>query len=50
MLAACHLSTKDCLQMCVEKLLENLKKYPQVKLNKSESVYGKFSYIKLLLF
>lgn len=31
MLAACHLSTKDCLQMCVEKLLENLKKYPQDK-------------------
>lgn len=30
MLAACTLSTKGCLQMCVESLLDNLKKYPQV--------------------
>lgn len=30
MLAACRLSTKGCLQMCVESLLDNLKKYPQV--------------------
>uniref|UniRef100_A0A1B6E309 Integrator complex subunit 4 n=1 Tax=Clastoptera arizonana TaxID=38151 RepID=A0A1B6E309_9HEMI len=29
MLAACTLSTKGCLQMCVESLLDNLKKYPQ---------------------
>lgn len=29
MLAACKLSTKGCLQMCVESLLDNLKKYPQ---------------------
>ncbi|KAK3907732.1 Integrator complex subunit 4 [Frankliniella fusca] len=29
MLAACRLSTKSCLQMCVEALLDNLKKYPQ---------------------
>ncbi|BES97293.1 integrator complex subunit 4 [Nesidiocoris tenuis] len=31
MLAACFLSTKDCLQMCIENLLDNLKKYPQDK-------------------
>lgn len=31
MLSACRLSTKDCLQMTVESLLENLKKYPQDK-------------------
>ncbi|XP_014245422.1 integrator complex subunit 4 [Cimex lectularius] len=31
MLAACFLSTKSCLEMCVEHLLENLKKYPQDK-------------------
>ncbi|XP_014277825.1 integrator complex subunit 4 [Halyomorpha halys] len=31
MLAACVLSTKDCLQMCIESLLDNLKKYPQDK-------------------
>ncbi|XP_054278169.1 integrator complex subunit 4-like [Macrosteles quadrilineatus] len=31
MLAACTLSTKGCLQMCVESLLDNLKKYPQDK-------------------
>jgi len=30
MLAACRLSTKGCLKMCVENLLDNLKKYPQV--------------------
>ncbi|XP_071440620.1 integrator complex subunit 4 [Hetaerina americana] len=29
MLAACRLSTKGCLQMCVQSLLDNLKKYPQ---------------------
>lgn len=29
MLAACRLSTRSCLQMCVEALLDNLKKYPQ---------------------
>ncbi|XP_034232413.1 integrator complex subunit 4 isoform X1 [Thrips palmi] len=29
MLAACRLSTNSCLQMCVEALLDNLKKYPQ---------------------
>nr|CAD7263757.1 unnamed protein product [Timema shepardi] len=28
MLASCRLSSKNCLQMCVESLLENLKKYP----------------------
>ncbi|XP_049803533.1 integrator complex subunit 4 [Schistocerca nitens] len=28
MLASCRLSSKGCLQMCVEALLENLKKYP----------------------
>ncbi|KAK6644708.1 hypothetical protein RUM43_000976 [Polyplax serrata] len=31
MLSACRLSTKDCLQMTVESLLDNLKKYPQDK-------------------
>ncbi|KAG8251766.1 Integrator complex subunit 4 [Homalodisca vitripennis] len=31
MLASCSLSTKGCLQMCVESLLDNLKKYPQDK-------------------
>ncbi|XP_075235890.1 integrator complex subunit 4 [Lycorma delicatula] len=31
MLASCRLSTKGCLQMCVESLLDNLKKYPQDK-------------------
>lgn len=31
MLAACVLSTKDCLQMCIDNLLDNLKKYPQDK-------------------
>lgn len=30
MLASSSLSTKGCLQMCVESLLDNLKKYPQV--------------------
>ncbi|XP_067013887.2 integrator complex subunit 4 isoform X2 [Anabrus simplex] len=28
MLGSCRLSSKGCLQMCVESLLENLKKYP----------------------
>jgi len=28
MLSACRLSSKGCLQMCVESLLDNLKKYP----------------------
>lgn len=31
MLAACKLSTTAGLKMCVEKLLDNLKKYPQDK-------------------
>lgn len=30
-LASCRLSTKNCLQMCVTSLLDNLKKYPQDK-------------------
>uniref|UniRef100_A0A8D9FEG4 Integrator complex subunit 4 n=1 Tax=Cacopsylla melanoneura TaxID=428564 RepID=A0A8D9FEG4_9HEMI len=30
-LASCRLSTKNCLQMCVSSLLDNLKKYPQDK-------------------
>jgi hypothetical protein len=32
MLSACRLSSKGCLQMCVESLLDNLKKYPMVNL------------------
>lgn len=31
MLAACRLSTMGGLKICVEKLLDNLKKYPQDK-------------------
>lgn len=31
MLASCRLATTTCLQMCVEKLLDNLRKYPQDK-------------------
>ncbi|XP_039300674.1 integrator complex subunit 4-like, partial [Nilaparvata lugens] len=31
MMAACRLSTKGCLKMCVERLLDNLKRYPQDK-------------------
>ncbi|KAF4521167.1 hypothetical protein B566_EDAN011617 [Ephemera danica] len=31
MLGASRLATKGCLQMCVDKLLENLKKYPEDK-------------------
>jgi len=34
MLSACHLSSKGCLQMCVESLLDNLKKYPMVNMDK----------------
>lgn len=30
MLASSSLSTRGCLQMCVESLLDNLKKYPMV--------------------
>lgn len=33
MLSACRLSSKGCLQMCVESLLDNLKKYPMVNLS-----------------
>lgn len=29
MLGNCHLSTKACLKMCIDHLLENLKRYPQ---------------------
>ena len=35
MLSACRLSSKGCLQMCVESLLDNLKKYPMVNMDKS---------------
>lgn len=28
MLASCKLATSKCLQMCVNKLLDNLRKYP----------------------
>ncbi|GAB6020124.1 hypothetical protein CHUAL_002853 [Chamberlinius hualienensis] len=31
MLSSCQLSTKSCLKMCVDNLLENLKRYPQDK-------------------
>lgn len=31
MLASCRISTTAGLKMCIEKLLENLKKYPQDK-------------------
>lgn len=31
MLSCCHLSTKVCLKMCIDGLLENLKRYPQDK-------------------
>lgn len=31
MLAACRLATQGGLKMCVDKLLDNLKKYPQDK-------------------
>jgi hypothetical protein len=34
MLSACRLSSKGCLQMCVESLLDNLKKYPMVNIDK----------------
>jgi hypothetical protein len=34
MLSACRLSSKGCLQMCVESLLDNLKKYPMVNMDK----------------
>lgn len=30
MLASSTLASKVCLEMCVDKILENLKKYPQV--------------------
>jgi hypothetical protein len=33
MLSACRLSSKGCLQMCVESLLDNLKKYPMVNIH-----------------
>lgn len=29
-LTSCSFVTKDCLQMCVNNLLDSLKKYPQV--------------------
>lgn len=29
-LTSCSFVTKDCLQMCVNQLLDSLKKYPQV--------------------
>jgi len=35
MLSSCRLSSKGCLQMCVESLLDNLKKYPMVNMDKS---------------
>ncbi|KAG1687336.1 Integrator complex subunit 4 [Nymphon striatum] len=31
MLAACNLSTQQCLKLCLDNLLENLKRYPQDK-------------------
>lgn len=42
MLASCRLSTKDCLQMCVDGLLDNLKKYPQVS---SGEIYYLFIFL-----
>jgi hypothetical protein len=30
MLGACRLSTKACLKLCVQALLDNLKRYSQV--------------------
>ncbi len=30
-LTSCSFVTKDCLQMCVNNLLDSLKKYPQVR-------------------
>ncbi|XP_063392691.1 integrator complex subunit 4 [Cydia fagiglandana] len=31
MLGACSVSSKTCLEMCIDKILENLKRYPQDK-------------------
>lgn len=31
MLASCNLSTQQCLKLCVNRLLDNLKRYPQDK-------------------
>ena len=31
MLASCSLETTTCLKMCIEKILDNLRKYPQDK-------------------
>ncbi len=32
MLSQCHLSSKACLKMCVDALLDNLRRYPQVRI------------------
>lgn len=32
MLGACTVASKNCLEMCIDKILENLKRYPQVRL------------------
>lgn len=31
MLGSCTVASKTCLEMCIDKILENLKRYPQVK-------------------
>lgn len=30
MLGSCTVASKTCLEMCIDKILENLKRYPQV--------------------
>lgn len=34
MLGSCTVASKTCLEMCIDKILENLKRYPQVSLLK----------------
>ncbi|ODM99768.1 Integrator complex subunit 4 [Orchesella cincta] len=40
LLAVCHLMTKDCVKMCLDHILENLKRYPQDKKSIWKSLEG----------
>lgn len=43
MLGACRLSTKACLKLCVQALLDNLKRYPYVNFLANLVIFKKFT-------
>ncbi|KAH9638934.1 hypothetical protein HF086_005015 [Spodoptera exigua] len=46
MLGSCTVASKTCLEMCIDKILENLKRYPQVTMK----IYSSISLLKFYLF